>query len=162
MIFTKQRNVVQHGALALLFCVLLFSCNNVQNLSQSEMETIARDNNARLEKCYLAGDADTLAEMYDENAKLCPDGDDFRTGRKAIAAFWKENLATAKIKAMHTNTMSVSGNAETIYETGTSYSETLYKDSLYKSTVKYVNIWKRQPDKSWKLAVDFWNDPKKR
>lgn len=162
MKFTKQRSAVQQSAMMLLFCVLLFSCNNVQNLSQSEMEAITRDNNARLEKCYLAGDADKLGEMYDEYAKLSPDGGDFHSGRRAITTFWKENLATAKITAMHTNTLSVSGNAEIIYETGTSYSETLYKDSLYKSTVKYVNVWKRQQDKSWKLAVDFWNDPKKR
>jgi ketosteroid isomerase-like protein len=125
------------------------------------MEAIVHDNNTRLEKCYLAGDADILAEMYDDNAKLSPDGDNFYVGKQKIVAFWKENLAAAKITAMRTNTMSVSGNSEVLYETGITYSETLYKDSLYKNTVKFVNIWKRQPNKSWKLVVDFWNDPKK-
>lgn len=141
--------------------MMLFSCNNPKSLTQAEMEAIAHNNNTQLEKCFLAGDAEKLALMYDENAKLSPDGGDFTTGRKAIAAFWKENLAVAKTQAMRTTTLSVSGNADIVYETGTTYSETLYKDSVYKSTVKFVNVWKHQEDGSWKLAVDFWNDPKK-
>ncbi len=144
-----------------LLGVTLFSCNNPQSLTQAEMEAIAHNNNTQLEKCFLAGDAEKLALMYDENAKLSPDGGDFTTGRKAIAVFWKENLAVAKTQAMRTTTLSVSGNADIVYETGTTYSETLYKDSVYKSTVKFVNVWKHQEDGSWKLAVDFWNDPKK-
>ena len=142
--------------------LVLLSCNNSPIVSQAEMERITRESNAQLKQYFIAGDAEKLAEMYDENAQLCPNGDDFCTGKKAIAEAWKKNLAESKVQAMQTNTLVVRGNADEIYETGTTYTETLYKDSVYKSTVKYVNVWKRQSDNSWKLVIDFWNDVKKR
>lgn len=49
----------------------------------------------------MAGDSEKVV-MYDENAKLSPDGGNFTTDRKAIAAFWKENLAVGKTQAMRT------------------------------------------------------------
>ena len=146
----------------LLTSLVLLSCNNSPTLSQAEMERITKEGNAQLKQYFIASDAEKLAEMYDEKAQLCPDGDDFYTGKKAIAEAWKKNLAGSKVQAMQTNTLVVRGNADEIYETGTTYTETLYKDSVYKSTVKYVNVWKRQSDNSWKLAIDFWNDVKKR
>jgi ketosteroid isomerase-like protein len=123
------------------------------------MKKIAEENNARLEKSFLAGNVDSLIQMYSPDARLCPNGDTFYVGRDAIYNFWKADMASSVTLAMHTNTMSVSGNTDVIYETGITHVESKSKSDtvITKSAVKFINVWKRQPDNSYKLAIDFWN-----
>jgi hypothetical protein len=44
-----------------------------------------------------------------------------------------------------------------IYETGITTTRTQYKDSVYVTTVKFANVWKRQADGTYLLDVDIWN-----
>lgn len=145
----------------LLSCLINLSCNSSIDNNQEDLEKITHDNNALVEKYSLEGNAAKLSGMYDANARLCPNGDDFYIGREAIFSFWSNALAEEKITRMETITMSVSGNADVIYETGITYSESVAEDSVHKSTVKFINVWRRQKDNSYKLAVDFWNNPQK-
>jgi ketosteroid isomerase-like protein len=62
---------------------------------------------------------------------------------------------------MNTNTLSVDGNSEVIYETGVTITESIGNDStVHKGSVKYINVWKRQPDNTYKLSIDFCNSDK--
>ena len=40
---------------------------------------------------------------------------------------------------------------------GNTFSDILYKDSVYQVKVKYINVWRKQPQGDYKLDVDFWN-----
>ena len=47
-------------------------------------------------KAYNAGDADGLANLYDENAVLLPPGSPAVNGRAAIKAFWANDTAESQ------------------------------------------------------------------
>ncbi|MEQ1585393.1 MAG: nuclear transport factor 2 family protein [Cyclobacteriaceae bacterium] len=124
------------------------------------MRKIVHAYNEKLEQSFLKQDISALDELYSANARLCPDGDTFYTGTEEIINFWKQDFATSKLLNMTTNTLSVSGNADVIYETGITQTEILYKDSVYKNSVKFINVWRLQSNQSYRLAIDFWNSAK--
>jgi ketosteroid isomerase-like protein len=125
--------------------------------AKSEMKAIVEKQNVALGNCFMQGDADMLAEMYTDSAKLSPNGSRFITGRDSIRNFWKEDFKSSKVLKMKTLVLTINGDENYIYETGKAFSEILYKDSVYHAQVKYINVWRKQLNGSYKLDVDFWN-----
>jgi len=121
------------------------------------MRKIAETQNLMLGKCFMQGDAQKLAMMYADSAKLCPNGLNFIVGKEKIKDFWAEDFKTTKVLEMKTNVYSVDGNIDVIYETGKSTTKFLFNDSTITATVKYINVWRKQTDGSYKLDIDFWN-----
>jgi ketosteroid isomerase-like protein len=62
------------------------------------------------------------------------------------------------VKDVTLTTMDVGGGGNTAYETG-NYSLTIQPESQAAMTDsgKYVVVWKKQADGTWKLHVDIWN-----
>ena len=90
-------------------------------------------------------------------AKLSPNGSRFIIGRDSIKSFWKEDFKSSKVLKMETLVLTINGDENYIYETGKAFSEILYNDSVYHARVKYINVWRKQPNGDYKLDVDFWN-----
>jgi len=140
---------------------IFYSCSKTEHkLSKTEMRSIVESRNEQLANCFKSGDAEKLALMYSDSAKLCPNGYHFVYGRDSIKAFWAEDFKTSKTLEMFTNILTIDGNNEVIYETGLATSKIVYNDSIYNPTVKYINVWRRQSDGSYLLDIDFWNKPK--
>ena len=141
--------------ISLLF---LNSCIHTSlTLSEAQMKAIVEKQNEVLANCFTDGNAESLAEMYADSAKLSPNGYRFITGRDSIRAFWTEDFKSSKVLKMETQVLTVDGNENLIYETGIALSDILYNDSVYHARVKYINIWCKQPNGDYKLDVDFWN-----
>lgn len=136
------------------------SCQN-QSLSKEEMTKIIKERNDRLTYLYIKGDADSLALMYTSEAKLSLNGYDFANGRNAILQLWREDMVNSNTLEMTTNTLTVDGNADVIYETGKTRLKLTFKDSVFNTTVKYCNIWRRQANGAYLLDVDFSNADKR-
>lgn len=134
----------------------MVSCQE-RPLSKIEMREILHERNEKLGEYFKSGDIDKLAMMYCDSAKLCADRADIYVGREAIKNFWKQASAGSKLLEMNTETLTVDGNADIIYETGRTSTKALYKDSIYVSKVKFANVWKRQNDGTYLLDVDIWN-----
>ena len=142
--------------------LLFFSCKqNVKTFSKTDLRAIVEKQNEELERCFKDGNANKLADMYADSAKLSPNGFHFIKGRDSIRVFWIEDFKSSKVLKMETNILTVDGDENFIYETGITKSEILYNDSVYRPRVKYINIWCRQPDGKYKLDVDFWNKDSK-
>ena len=138
--------------------LIFISCKqNLKTISKSELKAIVEKQNEALESCFKDGNANKLADMYTDSAKLSPDGFHFIIGRDSIRVFWIEDFKTLKVLKMETNVLTVDGDENFIYETGIATSEILYNDSVYRPRVKYINMWCKQPDGKYKLDVDFWN-----
>lgn len=134
------------------------SCKqNLKTISKTELKTIVEKQNKALESCFKEGNVTKLANMYTDSAKLSPNGSHFIIGRDSIKAFWMEDFKSSKVLKMATKVLTIDGNENLIYETGITVSEILYNDSVYHPRVKYINIWRKQPDGNYKLDVDFWN-----
>jgi ketosteroid isomerase-like protein len=146
----------------LIYCLMLLSflfcaCEKNPEISKDEMRRIVKAANDSLAVCFKSNDAEKVSKMYADSAKLCPDGMDFVHGRTKIKEFWAEDFKTSRTIEMNTNTYTVDGDKDIIYETGKASSLILYKDSIYNVTVKFINVWRLQTDGSYKLDIDFWN-----
>lgn len=143
----------------LSFLTALYTCERLSptNISVSDMRLIAKKQNALLEQCFKEGNAEKLAALYADSAKLSPNGGDFVVGRENIKNFWAEDFKTSKTLEMTTHVLTTNGNRDVIYETGKTQTRFLYQDSVYTVSVKYINVWVRQKDGTYKLDIDFWN-----
>lgn len=147
----------------LLASLLIHSCTNgnvQQKISTEKLKEIVEKQNELLGNYFKSGDAEKVASLYTDSAKLSPDGNDFVLGRDSIKAFWKNDFKSSKLIEMKTEVLTTSGTEEVIYETGKTTTKSLYKDSVYTFTVKYVNVWLKQADGTYKLDIDFWNNDK--
>ncbi len=150
----KLQFLIPYFIISILFC----SCNsNKKQLSTEELHRIAKRQNEMLSECFTTANIDQLAEMYTDSAKLSPNGLDFVFGRDNIKAFWANDFSTSQIIEMKTEVLTIDGNKDIIYETGKTDNKILYNDSVYHARIKYINVWKKQEDGSYKLDVDFWN-----
>lgn len=127
------------------------------DLTKLEMQNIVEQQNKLLEKYFIESNIDGLALLYADSAKLSPNGGNFVFGRDRIKLFWANDFKESKVLEMKTNVLTIDGNAEVIYETGKTDSKILYNDSIYLAHVKYINVWRKQSDGSYKLDIDFWN-----
>jgi ketosteroid isomerase-like protein len=145
-----------------ILMVTIFLINSCQQsgrkLSKAEMRTIVEKQNDSLGACFKEGNAVKLAAMYTDSAKLSPNGGDFIFGRDSIRAFWAEDFKSSKLLEMKTTVLTIDGNEDVIYETGKAVSKFLINDSVpYLAKVKYINVWRKQSNGSYKLDIDFWN-----
>jgi uncharacterized protein (TIGR02246 family) len=114
--------------------------------------------NARFSDAFARGDTKALAAMYTSNAIAFPPGSEMVRGNDAIGAFWKATRDSGVQKAALT-TIDVGRSGDVAYEVGT-VSLTIQPAGKEQTTAaaKYVVVWKRQADGSWKLHRDIWND----
>jgi len=139
----------------------LLSCSAPTNsMTAEQMRELVRLQNDRLGHFFMKGDADSLGLMYGADARLCLNGIDFVTGRSAITEFWRKDMRMTKTNAMRTETLTVGGVKEVVYETGRTFLNITYADSTFDLTVKYCNVWRRQPDGKYLLDVDIANRDK--
>ena len=141
---------------------LLVSCNKsaTQEISSIELRSIVKKQNSELESCFKEGNAEKVAGLYTDSAKLSPNGGDFVVGRSKIKDFWANDFKSSKLIDMSTEVLTVNGNKEIIYETGKTRTKFIYKDTIYTTSVKYINVWIKQKDGKYKLDIDFWNKDK--
>jgi ketosteroid isomerase-like protein len=146
--------------IAIIILIGFASCQK-QSLSKEEMTKIVKERNDRLGYLFIKGDADSLALMYTSEAKLSLNGYDFANGRTSIHQLWKEDMVNSKVLEMNNQTLTIDGNFDVIYETGKTRLKLTFKDSIFNTTVKYCNIWRRQASGAYLLDVDFSNADKK-
>lgn len=97
------------------------------------------------------GDAEALAQLYDDNAVLLPPDHQPVEGRAAIGKFWRQG--TDEGLAVTTLRLDVQG--------GIGYLVAQYTlpetDEEPADSGKTVMCLKRQRDGSWKVTADIWN-----
>lgn len=114
-------------------------------------EIQAADN--RFAEAFAAGDAETVASLYTEGARLLPPNSDFVSGTAAIQGFWQSvmGMGVARVKL---DVVEAESTGDTAWEVGR---YTLYSaagDTIDEG--KYIVIWKRT-DAGWRLHRDIWN-----
>jgi uncharacterized protein (TIGR02246 family) len=113
--------------------------------------------NARFSKAFERGDAKALAGMYTPDAIAFPPDSEMIRGNEAIGQFWKATRNSG-VKSVVLRTLDVGRSGNLAYEVGTA-SLTIQPEGKEGTTAaaKYVVVWKRQSDGSWKLHRDIWN-----
>jgi uncharacterized protein (TIGR02246 family) len=104
-------------------------------------------------------DLDRLVAFYADDASILPVAQPTVTGRQAIREEWEQILSIRGSKnTATTTTVEVSRAGDLGYTQGT-YSTTFdLKDGTTGTEHgKWVSIWKKQPDGTWKVAVEIYN-----
>ena len=113
--------------------------------------------NAKFSEAFARGDAKALAAMYTPDAIAFPPDSEMIRGNEAIGNFWKTTRDNG-VQSATLTTVDVGRSGDVAYEVG-KVSLTIQPVGKEPTTAaaKYVVIWKRQFDGSWKLHRDIWN-----
>jgi len=114
---------------------------------------------AAWEKAYSAKDVEKSVAFFDEQGSMLPSNAPVLNGKDAIT----KSLASAfKIPdytlTWHANKVGVAASGELGYTSGTY--EFVAKEASGKTISdkgKYLTVWKKQPDGSWKVLLDIYN-----
>lgn len=106
-----------------------------------------------------AGDGQAIAALYTTDAVLLPPGEPIVKG-EAAKKYWVD-FGNGYAGPTELNTMTVEGAGDVATAIGT-YKMTMTEKKpgakpLPTDEGKYIEVLKRQPDGSWKIAYDIWN-----
>jgi uncharacterized protein (TIGR02246 family) len=113
--------------------------------------------NAKFSEAFARGDAKALAALYTSDAIAFPPDSEMIRGNEAIGNFWKTSKDDG-VQSATLTTLDVGRSGDVAYEVG-QVSLKIQPAGKEPTTTaaKYVVVWKRQPDGSWKLHRDIWN-----
>jgi ketosteroid isomerase-like protein len=122
-------------------------------------EQALRDADAEWSKAAGAKDLDKTVSFYSDDAIVMPPNASAATTMDAIRSAWKEMLASPGLviswKAIK---VEVAKSGEIGFVSGT-YEVTMNDASgnPVNDRGKYLEVWEKQPDGSWKCGADIWN-----
>jgi uncharacterized protein (TIGR02246 family) len=109
----------------------------------------------RWESMFNQGNYRAMAGHYAQDATLIATQQETVTGRPAIERFWQhacEHAETVQLKrTVHVEEVGSDGDLG--YLRGTVVLAA--GDRQAATTVRYLTLWKRQPDGAWRVAVDI-------
>src|SRR5437762_12441571 len=151
----KTKMLFVSGRIALLS----FAFVGTVSAADTKIEQALRDLDAKWSAAAGAKDVDKTVSYYSEDAVVMPPNAPSAKTRETIRSAWKEMLTTpgAAIRWKATK-VEVAKAADLAYVSGT-YEETM-TDATGKPVNdhgKYVEIFKKQADGTWKVVVDIWN-----
>lgn len=121
------------------------------------VQQVIAENSVRLAEAYNRGDVAAVAAMYADDAVVLPPNLPMQEGRQAIQNFW----ALAKqigIRDLSLQTTRVEERGDAAWEIGV-YTLKIQPEGAtpVEDKGKYLVVWKRAGDGSWRLAADIWN-----
>jgi uncharacterized protein (TIGR02246 family) len=113
--------------------------------------------NARFQEAIGRGDAEAIAALYTESAQVLPPNGAPVQGPADIRAFWAGAIQSG-IKGGRLETLDVETGGDIAVETGR-YQLILQPPGGAQMTDegKYLVVWRRQADGSWKLHRDMFS-----
>jgi ketosteroid isomerase-like protein len=123
----------------------------------TKIEQALRDLDDQWSRAAAAKDIDKTVSFYSEGAVVMPPHAPSATSKETIRALWKDLLTDAKI-SWKTKEVEVAQLRDLASLSGT-YEVTL-NDPTGKEVNdrgKYLEVWKKQADGTWKCVADIWN-----
>jgi uncharacterized protein (TIGR02246 family) len=148
-----------------VFAVLMFTsftffaCTGKQEqpLDLEQVRKAIEETNAKWAEAFNQGDAAAVAALYTDNAVLMPPNNEMIQGREGIQQFWNGAMQMGMTDVTLT-TVDLEGSGNLAYEIA-KYSLTIQPEGqeVMKDVGKYIVVWKRQEDGTWKIQADIWN-----
>lgn len=143
--------------LAVLACALT-ACKP-QPISPADEQAI-KDATAAYAAALNSGNLDAVAAMFASDASVLAPGMPIATGTDAIKRSMTGMMAAMKLNLRLTPSK-VSGQGDLAYMVGSFHATMRMKDTTQAAPPaedgKFVEVYERQPDKSWKIVADVWN-----
>jgi uncharacterized protein (TIGR02246 family) len=147
--------------LFLFGCIALLSLTTacLASAADTKIEQALRDLDAQWSAAAGAKDLDKTVSYYSAEAIVMPPNASAATTKEAIRSAWKEMLTSPGAAiSWKTTKVEVAKSGDLAYVSGT-YEETMTDASgkPVKDHGKYVEIFKKQADGTWKVVADIWN-----
>lgn len=144
-------------------CVVVFLAATVRMFAQTSMpqeKQTFQDLNDKWNKALVAGDLNSLVDFYVDDAVSLPSYMPIMRGKDEIRSGNQKDLAQTKYVSLNTTTTDVFGAGDDVrIEVGT-YNISLIPAKMtepIKDQGKYLTVWQKQSDGSWKIKVDTFN-----
>jgi ketosteroid isomerase-like protein len=117
-----------------------------------------KDADAAALKAAQALDANGTVSYYSDDAMVMPPNAPAITDRASAQKAWAAMLVPGAKVSWATNRVESAASGDIVYEQGT-YSVTMPgpDGKWVNDTGKYLGVWKKQADGSWKEVEDMWN-----
>ena len=136
-----------------------FVCSVLPADTKSAIEQALRDLDAQWSAAAGSKDLEKTISFYSGDAIVLPTNAPAATTKDAIRNTWRDLLASPGLAiSWKTTKVEVSKSSDIAYTTGTY--ELAMNDASGKpinDRGKYVEVWKKQAEGKWKVAVDIWN-----
>jgi len=121
-------------------------------------EDAVRNASSQRNQALAAKDVDKIVSFYADDATLFPPNAGMSGGLESIHAAWVAIVTTPGF-ALSNTTMKIEAaqSGDLAYETGRYLLTTKVKGALQDEKGKYVVVWKKQNDGSWKVVADIFN-----
>ena len=152
-------NNKQVGLASLTFLVSFVFICAASAADTKAIEQALRDLDAQWSAAAGAKDLERTISFYSQDALVLPTNAPAATTKDAIRNTWKDLLASPGIAiSWKTTKVEVAKSGDIAYTTGT-YELTMNDASgkPINDRGKYAEVWKKQADGKWKVAVDIWN-----
>ena len=160
-----MRTVIKGVSLGVLVCSLLCGCGQSTGTiecgagTEKDIEAI-RKRQEEFPAAHEYQDGAKLAEFYTENAMLIPPDEPIVSGKQAIAQWYEHQFEKAppiENPKVILEEIEVCGNLA--FNRGNFIlkfeGETADKPIIL--NLRFITIWRKQPDGSWKFYRDIWN-----
>ena len=142
-------------------CIALLSFTFVGTAAAADTQTeqALRDLDAKWSAAAGAKDVDKAVSYYAESAVVMPPNASAATTNESIRSAWKEMLTSPGAAiSWKTTKVEVANSGDLAYVSGP-YEETMTDASgkPVKDRGKYVEVFKKQADGTWKVVADIWN-----
>jgi ketosteroid isomerase-like protein len=155
----------QLSGLGLFFCggftglVLVAGCNSAPPPVDTKAAVQAvKDADAAALKAAQALDANGTVSYYSDDATVMPPNVPAITDRASAQKAWAAMLVPGAKVSWAANKVESAASGDIVYDQGT-YSVTVPgpDGKWVNDEGKYLSVWKKQADGSWKEAEDMWN-----
>jgi ketosteroid isomerase-like protein len=122
-----------------------------------KIEEALRDLDEQWSKAAGTKDVDKTVSFYSDDAVVMPPNAPRATTKEAMRAIWKDLLTDASI-SWKTKEVEVAQSGDIGYTSGT-YEVTMTDPTgtPVNDRGKYLEVWKKQADGTWKCVIDMWN-----
>nr|BAL57382.1 steroid delta-isomerase [uncultured Acetothermia bacterium]BAL58898.1 steroid delta-isomerase [Candidatus Acetothermum autotrophicum] len=141
--------------LLLVSCVQLMGPEATPETVRHAIENAA----ANFAEAFNQGDATAVAAFYWEDAQVLPPNAEMVSGRPAIQEFWQGFIETTVWRELTLEPLKVEHEGPLAYEVGVYALRFQAQGGTQVATDmgKYIVVWKRQSDRSWRIVADIWN-----
>ena len=153
-----KKNMIIFLSTMMMYCITMASCQSPESNQLSSEDLIAIEN--AIESYAQAGKANDWAmwsDLFAEEATLMPPNQPSVQGRTAIKG-WAESRG-ATYSDMTLSPLEIDGEGGVAVSRG-SYSSTFQSEGASAEVTnngKWIFVWKKQSDGSWKLWWATWN-----
>ena len=139
------------------FSLIQLSCARHEAFDEVQVRKSIEEANAMYSEAIRQGNVDGAVALYTDDATMVPPDGEIVKGKQAIEELYKKFFQMG-VKDIVLTTIEVGGRGDMAYEIGkTKVRIQPEGQATMTDSTKYLVIWKRQADATWKVHVDIWN-----